>query len=592
MSFNWRQPLRSFVQQVAQKVEQMEPQPEYIDAVVREYLTEEGAQVGYNVTNGNLAVNLTGVNTPSSDVSSIGGNPIVPDSVAANSVTNSMLDSRNRFTVNNAWVTLEPFQTVEGYRLWRAEISACEDCSYSIYRVGKGRCRVEYIGGASINCATNAYLFIAPASSFAFTRHYDDNTNVVEFDILTETFLYVTTRNDGVDRNISVLYRPYFWDARNDIEVVAHDNLRRLTCGFDVRNRQGYVKSTDGEYSYVNGFTYSNYVDVSGVKRFVMVAPVLSSSTTKAGVAFYDRDNEYISGIAYEVNANDTTSKLQLFDVPDGAVYMRCCARDTEVLSTVPMVDEITANRIVNETKFSELYAKANANVNIAGLSMFKRIGVIGDSISVGCALDSNGNDSRRNTDISWPQQMARELGCTAYNLGASGVDPIEWFDPDYEFAEYCYTLYQSTGECDLYIVALGLNQGTLGSVSDINQSDYTQNGATFYGQYARIIQTINHDYPNAKVMCFTEPTTRISSYDTAVRNICALEYINAELVDLENDYISLFNTDEIVAQKQPDGLHYTPYGYSLLANATLIAVNDYISKNPANFKYVGVAEV
>ena len=91
MSFNWKQPVRSFVQQVAQKVEQMEPQPEYIDAAVREYLTEEGASVGYNVTDGNLAVNLTGVNTPSADIHSIGGNPIVPESVAANSVTDAML---------------------------------------------------------------------------------------------------------------------------------------------------------------------------------------------------------------------------------------------------------------------------------------------------------------------------------------------------------------------------------------------------------------------------------------------------------------------------------------------------------------------
>jgi lysophospholipase L1-like esterase len=227
----------------------------------------------------------------------------------------------------------------------------------------------------------------------------------------------------------------------------------------------------------------------------------------------------------------------------------------------------------------------------INGMNMFGRIGVISDSISVGWGLDKNGGRSRRNESVSWVQQMARHLGCTAYNLGASGVDPIEWFEPSYEFAEYCYTQYQNTEECDLYIIGLGLNQGTLGTIDDIEE-DYTQNAKTFYGQYAKIIQMINAEHPNAVVMCLTEPTTAISNYDTAVRNICALDNINALLVDLETDYFDLFNTDEILAQRQPDNLHYTPLGYSLLANAMVTALNDFISKNTDKFIYVGIAEV
>lgn len=241
---------------------------------------------------------------------------------------------------------------------------------------------------------------------------------------------------------------------------------------------------------------------------------------------------------------------------------------------------------------YGNLIGVDNKNALCIGMQLFEKIGVIGDSISCGWSLDKNGGRSRRNLGISWVQQMARRLGCTAYNLGASGVDPVEWFQTNYEFYNYCYPQYQSVGECNLYIIGLGLNQTTLGSISDINQSDYTQNASTFYGQYARIIQMINAEHPNAIVMCLTEPTTAISSYDQAVRDICALSYIKAELVDLERDYIDLFTTAEINAEKHSDGLHYTPYGYSLIANAMMYALSDYISKNSSKFKYVGVATV
>lgn len=254
--------------------------------------------------------------------------------------------------------------------------------------------------------------------------------------------------------------------------------------------------------------------------------------------------------------------------------------------STIKIVDNIS---VIGDVYIGQSEKHIDNNFNFFGMQMFEKIGVIGDSISCGWAKDKNGNNSRRNVGISWVQQMARRLGCTAYNLGASGVDPVEWFQTNYEFYGYCYPQYQSVGACDLYIVGLGLNQASLGTVADINQSDYTQNGATFYGQYARIIQMINAEHPNAIVMCLTEPTTAISSYDQAVRDICALSFINAELVDLENDYYDLFNTSEILAEHQPDNLHFTPYGYSLIADAMGIALNDYISKHSSKFKYVGV---
>ena len=270
----------------------------------------------------------------------------------------------------------------------------------------------------------------------------------------------------------------------------------------------------------------------------------------------------------------------------NGKAVMKYCFAKTST-ATTPWVAVLTEY---------DKSSSDNFNINLYnGITMFEKIGVIGDSISCGWAINKNGNKSRRNLGISWVQQMARQIGCTAYNLGASGVSATTWFaetaeewnDPDSGY-DYCYKQYKTTEECDLYIIGLGLNGGTLGSLEDV-KTDYTQNGETFYGQYARIIQMINHDHPNAIVMCFTEPTPQITTYDQAVRDICNSGKVNALLVDLERDYFYLFNTDEIKAQYQSDNLHFKPYGYSLLATAIINAINDYISKNSDKFHYVGV---
>lgn len=402
-------------------------------------------------------------------------------------------------------------------------------------------------------------------------------------------YLYITKNNDTVERSITI--------ERNLADVVlgirsegvidgAAEHLALLADSSIRKQKDYYIKSTTGEVISVAGFIATDFIYVSGYKKLVLFMPILTSISTHAGLAFYGSDNVYISGIDCNVGSSGG-NEVRIIDVPSNAVYMRTSCRLATWSDFFVKADDI----YINEKRIDAL--EPVPKPSSYGMQLFEKVGVIGDSISVGWAKDKNGNNSRRNTGISWVQQMARRIGCTAYNLGASGVDPVEWFQPNYEFAQYCYTQYQSVGFCDLYIIGLGLNPtSTLGSISDINLSDYTQNAETFFGQYARIIQMINAEHPDAIVICVTEPTTRIASTDQAVRDICALSFINANLVDLEKDYFDLFNTEEIISERQPDGLHYTPYGYSLLADAMETALNDYIAKNPTHFKYVGVTSI
>lgn len=416
------------------------------------------------------------------------------------------------------------------------------------------------------------------------------NESVTEYDFdnnLNYKYLYITKKGQSSEYGITLSANFKDKILGNEMRVidVADEHVGILANKLSSYSR-GYIISTTGAfYEWLSDNFYStDYLDVEDVSKLILLMPVLTSSTTHAGAAFYDSEKVYISGIECSVSSAGG-NETRIINVPPNAKYIRTTCRGSAWSDFFVKYDDI----YINALNIKKIKDKAST----FGVQMFAKIGVIGDSISCGWAKDKNGNNSRRNTEISWPQQMARRLGCTAYNLGASGVDPVEWFQSDYEFAEYCYTQYQSVGFCDLYIIGLGLNPtSTLGSISDINSSDYTQNGESFFGQYARIIQMINAEHPNAIVICVTEPTTRIASTDQAVRDICALSYINANLLDLEKDYFDLFNTEEIISERQPDGLHYTPYGYSLLADAMETALNDYIAKHTTSFKYVGVASV
>lgn len=310
-------------------------------------------------------------------------------------------------------------------------------------------------------------------------------------------------------------------------------------------------------------------------------------------------NHSFTSGLQYEVIRQEGIYYNTLINynsrlvIPSGVDAIAFATRNRNSTGT-PDESKIKVCKSANSDIYNSINSvKSNMFNDLLSLSIFKKVGVIGDSISVGWAKDKNGNNSRRNTDISWVQQLARLNGSTWYNLGASGVDPIEWFDPNYEFAEYCYTQYQSVGACDLYIIGLGLNGGTLGSLNDI-KADYTTNTSSFYGQYGRMIQMINAEHPDAIVICLTEPTERADSYDKAIRNIVrqSPQNIKAYLLDLDYGYKNLFQSPEVTAELQPDGLHYTPHGYTLIAAIMAQALAETIDSIKSELKYVGVTEV
>ena len=353
----------------------------------------------------------------------------------------------------------------------------------------------------------------------------------------------------------------------------------------DSLTESGVVRGNDGSIEYTATWNHTDYIPCGDILNLYLpiiltnynALDVGSGNYVPQGIAFYDNTKSFISSVCCPLIRLNMAMGIYFetwVKVPANAKYFRTSFR---------------------KSQFDDFIVYANyKHIMPSPLSLFNKVGVIGDSIACGWMLDKNSSPSRRNIGISWPQQLGRKYWGTVLNLGSSGVSPVTWFDPDWEAGgdegnQYCYKQYLTAEACDLYIIGLGLNPSTLGSISDVNKTNYESNGATFYGQYARIIQMINHDHPNALVLCLTNPLNKIPSMDNAVKEICALDYIKAYVVDLYADYAYLFDTPETQAQLQPDGLHYTPYGYTLLAEATDYALSDFLRKNADVLKYVGL---
>ena len=95
--------------------------------------------------------------------------------------------------------------------------------------------------------------------------------------------------------------------------------------------------------------------------------------------------------------------------------------------------------------------------VNGGFTSIFRRIGVVGDSLSSGEfeSLDENGNKGYHDYfEYSWGQHLARMCGSTCYNFSRGGMTAkwyIESFADENGF-------WDKEKACQAYVIALGVN--------------------------------------------------------------------------------------------------------------------------------------
>ena len=175
-----------------------------------------------------------------------------------------------------------------------------------------------------------------------------------------------------------------------------------------------------------------------------------------------------------------------------------------------------------------EEYAKANYNYS-AKLSIFDKIGVVGDSYASGEMYKPDGTLIGDNYKISWLQQLARRNGFTGFNFSTGGLSTRTWLT-----SEHGLVKLNSSDICDLYILALGINDYyALGETYLGTENDITTKTDTFYGNYAKIIEAIQtKSSPSKLIMMDIAIKNNESSATKAL-----IKKFNEAIVTIANHY-------------------------------------------------------
>ncbi|MCG0638930.1 prophage Lp2 protein 53 [Lactiplantibacillus plantarum] len=133
----------------------------------------------------------------------------------------------------------------------------------------------------------------------------------------------------------------------------------------------------------------------------------------------------------------------------------------------------------------------------LPALSLFQKVGVVGDSYASGeLAFDGHYID---HYEISWLQILARKGGFTGTNFSKGGMSTRTWLTDS-----KCMPLMKSSDVQDLYILALGINDEALGNSYIGSEADINSGADTFYGNYGKIIKAIQAKAPQAKIVIAT----------------------------------------------------------------------------------------
>lgn len=239
-----------------------------------------------------------------------------------------------------------------------------------------------------------------------------------------------------------------------------------------------------------------------------------------------------------------------------------------------------------------------------SGIDMFDTFAVVGDSYANGWVCTSDHPQGITVNNCKWPKIIEKHTGVESFIYGWGGCSTYTFLDSGNQhynvdgFGKMLNDLQNDPKK--FYILTLGINDSNenntfggvsggisyIGSSSDINLSDPTQNTNSFWGNYGRIIQTIKNTNSAIKIALATihrKPSpataTAYEPFNQAIREIAA--FFEIPVIELKKD---LFFTSTYWLDRMT-GYHPTAAQYPGMAKALMRLISRTISQNYQYFK-------
>ena len=354
-------------------------------------------------------------------------------------------------------------------------------------------------------------------------------------------------------------------------------------------SRKISVSFTNGGFITAGGIVSSNtslaYTDYVCIGGLVNLRLPMYISGTGASIVLFNSKKEVTR---YFQNPSSPVGTELEINLADNEVYIRISCYIIYLSKFYFISDKIADSiaktfRTINgqdDVPFSKIIRDGGM------MRIFNTIGVIGDSLASGEMAYGNasGEDTTEYTDMyqySWIQYLARECGIKAFNFSQGGMNTENFLSgTGGQLAKF----QNQDNKCQAYFIALGHNDYNygvpIGSPSDINVSDPTQDPDTYYGNYAHIIALIKQVQPNAKIFCICMKSTHFAEYNEAIRYMPTV-FDNVYVLDFET-YYPLLESGWEYTQGHGNAMGYLNYSWQIGTFVDWI-----IRNNRTDFKYV-----
>lgn len=390
------------------------------------------------------------------------------------------------------------------------------------------------------------YTRITCVSTIAYSVVYDENKTKIKQYVLAKGENYLTSENGAYIRfsaeteNISPVKVRLI-----DIDPTMIENMfKRVVLTHDNSN---YVKD-------LSAFTSDNTDDFNKIDRSCFI-PVINLTSA-------NKPSDFTNGFVLSVKSATGVDGLYqaLYDNKGKLLYYRA--------------------KWAYGAEWGDFISTAESTQSLQYVEAFKRVTVIGDSITVGFMPNVGGSGGITNTSYSWQNHVFKDAEITTCAKGGASA---RTFFTDTALNTSLNSI-PSNSQC--VVIYLGTNPVTddsntelpYGTASDVVASYDATPTETWVGYYSKLIKTVQHICPNTPIIIvgLVLQTQRNPTIELCADE-CGIIYVDG----------SQFNDNEWNIADNNDWWHCTAIGYIGRSNVFRKAINTAISQNLATFNAI-----